>query len=35
VGAVLLGTLIGVLVGPRLPEGVQKRVLAGLGLVPS
>jgi uncharacterized membrane protein YqgA involved in biofilm formation len=33
VGAVLLGTLIGVLVGPRLPEGVQKRVLAGLGLV--
>ena len=33
VGAVLLGTLVGVALGPRLPEGVQKRVLAGLGLL--
>jgi len=33
VGAVLAGTLIGVLLGPRLPERLQKRVLAGLGLV--
>ena len=33
VGAVLLGTLIGVLVGTRLPKEVQERVLAGLGLV--
>jgi uncharacterized membrane protein YqgA involved in biofilm formation len=30
---VLAGTLIGVLVGPRLPERLQKRVMAGLGLV--
>jgi uncharacterized protein len=30
---VLAGTLVGVLVGPRLPEGLQKRVLAGLGLI--
>src|SRR3954454_21823857 len=33
VGAVLAGTLIGVLIGPRLPKEVQERVLAGLGLV--
>jgi uncharacterized protein len=33
VGAVLLGTTIGVTVGRRLPGGLQQRVLAGLGLV--
>jgi uncharacterized membrane protein YqgA involved in biofilm formation len=33
VAAVLAGTLVGVLLGPRLPEGLQRRVLAGLGLV--
>jgi uncharacterized membrane protein YqgA involved in biofilm formation len=33
VGAVLLGTLVGTLVGERLPEGVRRRVLDGLGLV--
>ena len=33
VGTVLLGTLIGVLVGTRLPKEVQERVIAGLGLV--
>jgi uncharacterized membrane protein YqgA involved in biofilm formation len=33
VGTVLLGTLIGTLLGHRLPEGLQQRVLAGLGLV--
>ena len=33
VAAVLAGTLVGVAVGSRLPEGFQKRVLAGLGLV--
>jgi uncharacterized protein len=33
VAAVLAGTLVGVVLGPRLPEGLQKRVLAGLGLV--
>ena len=33
VAAILAGTLIGVLVGTRLPEGLQRRVLAGLGLV--
>ena len=33
VGAVLLGTAIGVTVGRRLPAGLQQRVLAGLGLV--
>ena len=33
VGAVLLGTLIGVLVGHRLPERIQQRVLWGLGMV--
>ena len=30
---VLAGTLVGVLVGSRLPRGLQQRVLAGLGLV--
>jgi uncharacterized membrane protein YqgA involved in biofilm formation len=33
VGTVLLGTLVGVSVGRRLPPGLQERVLAGLGLV--
>jgi uncharacterized membrane protein YqgA involved in biofilm formation len=33
VGTVLLGTAIGVLVGRRLPGGLQERVMAGLGLV--
>ena len=33
VGTVLAGTLIGTLAGTRLPEGMQQRVLAGLGLV--
>ena len=33
VGTVLAGTLVGVLVGRRLPAGLQERVLAGLGLV--
>jgi uncharacterized membrane protein YqgA involved in biofilm formation len=33
VGTVLAGTLIGVLVGARLPKAVQERVLAGLGLI--
>lgn len=33
VGTVLLGTLIGSLAGGRLPEGVQRRVLMGLGMV--
>lgn len=33
VGTVLAGTLIGTLAGGRLPEGIQQRVLAGLGLV--
>ena len=33
VAAILAGTLIGVLLGGRLPEGLQRRVLAGLGLV--
>jgi uncharacterized membrane protein YqgA involved in biofilm formation len=32
VGTVLLGTLIGTLLGARLPEGMQQRVLMGLGL---
>lgn len=31
--AVLAGTTIGVLVGHRLPDGVQERVLRGLGLI--
>jgi len=30
---VLAGTLVGTLLGARLPEGLQRRVLAGLGLV--
>jgi uncharacterized membrane protein YqgA involved in biofilm formation len=33
VAAILVGTLIGVVAGSRLPEGLQRRVLAGLGLV--
>jgi len=33
VGAILAGTLVGVLAGGRMPEGIQRRVLAGLGLV--
>lgn len=33
VGTVLLGTAIGTLVGGRLPEGLQQRVMAGLGMV--
>jgi len=33
VGTVLLGTLIGVGVGSRLPERMQQRVMAGLGLL--
>ena len=32
-GAILAGTLLGVLLGARMPEGLQRRVLAGLGLV--
>ena len=33
VGTVLLGTLIGVVVGRRLPARLQQRVMAGLGMV--
>src|SRR5215211_3939751 len=33
VGTILLGTLIGVAVGRRLPERLQQRVMAGLGLL--
>jgi uncharacterized membrane protein YqgA involved in biofilm formation len=33
VGTVLLGTLIGVALGHRLPRALQQRVMAGLGLV--
>jgi uncharacterized membrane protein YqgA involved in biofilm formation len=33
VGTVLAGTAIGTTVGPRLPERIQQRVLAGLGLI--
>ena len=33
VAAVLAGTAVGVLLGGRLPAGLQQRVLAGLGLV--
>jgi uncharacterized membrane protein YqgA involved in biofilm formation len=32
VGTVLLGTLIGSVLGARLPEGMQQRVLMGLGM---
>jgi uncharacterized protein len=32
VGTVLLGTLLGTLIGHRLPEGIHQRVLFGLGL---
>ena len=33
IAAVLAGTLVGVLIGGRLPPGLQQRVIAGLGLV--
>jgi len=33
IATVLVGTLIGVTVGSRLPEGMRQRVLAGLGMV--
>lgn len=33
IGTVLAGTLVGTLAGNRLPEGVRRRVLAGLGLI--
>ena len=33
VAAVIAGTVVGVLVGGRLPAGLQQRVIAGLGLV--
>jgi uncharacterized membrane protein YqgA involved in biofilm formation len=33
VGTVLGGTLIGVLIGHRLPDAIQQRVLLGLGMV--
>ena len=33
VGAILAGTFVGVTLGGRMPEGIQRRVLAGLGLV--
>jgi uncharacterized membrane protein YqgA involved in biofilm formation len=33
VGAILVGTLIGTLVGGRLPQSMHDRVLAGLGLI--
>jgi uncharacterized protein len=33
VGTILAGTLVGVLLGGRLPKDVQDRILAGLGLV--
>ena len=33
VGAVLLGTAIGVAIGHQLPPGIQQRVLLGLGMV--
>jgi uncharacterized membrane protein YqgA involved in biofilm formation len=33
VGTVLAGTAIGVTVGARLPERIQQRVLAGLGMI--
>ena len=31
-GAILLGTLIGVLVGHRLPDGIQQRVLFAMAI---
>jgi uncharacterized membrane protein YqgA involved in biofilm formation len=33
VGTVLAGTVIGTSIGPRLPERIQQRVLAGLGMI--
>jgi uncharacterized protein len=33
VGTVLLGTLIGTVLGSRLPAGLQERVMVGLGLI--
>ncbi len=33
VATVLAGTAIGTTVGPRLPERIQQRVLAGLGMI--
>jgi uncharacterized membrane protein YqgA involved in biofilm formation len=33
VGAILAGTFAGVVLGGRMPEGLQRRVLSGLGLV--
>ncbi len=33
IATVLAGTLIGVTLGSRLPEGMQQRVLAGLGMI--
>lgn len=33
IGAILLGTAIGLLLGHRLPAGIQERVMLGLGLV--
>jgi uncharacterized membrane protein YqgA involved in biofilm formation len=33
VGTVLAGTAIGTAVGPRLPDRIQRRVLAGLGMI--
>ena len=33
VGTVLAGTAIGTAIGPRLPDRVQQRVLAGLGMI--
>jgi uncharacterized protein len=33
VGTVLAGTAIGAAVGPRLPDRIQQRVLAGLGMI--
>ena len=33
IGAILLGTAVGLLLGHRLPAGMQERVMLGLGLV--
>ena len=33
VGAIRAGTLVGSVLGGRMPEALQRRVLAGLGLV--